>query len=216
MCVFAGSSDGRLPLYRQAAQTLGAVIASRGFGLVYGGASVGLMNAVADGALHHGGEVIGILPQWLETWEVAHHGLSELRIVASMHERKAQMAELADTFVVLPGGIGSLEECFEIWTWSQLSIHQKSIGLLNVAGYYDQLQAFLDHTVKEGFLRDYSPAAAVVAYRSRSFVRRIACPERAQRRQMGANLASLPHCCLPLILELCRLTIFRVPLPPGG
>lgn len=137
----------------EAAQNLGALIASRGFGLVYGGASVGLMNAVANGALQNGGEVIGILPQWLETWEVAHHGLSELRIVASMHERKAQMAELADTFVVLPGGIGSLEECFEIWTWSQLSIHQKSIGLLNVAGYYDQLQAFLDHTVKEGFLR---------------------------------------------------------------
>ncbi|XOV82253.1 MAG: TIGR00730 family Rossman fold protein [bacterium] len=153
VCVFAGSSEGRLPVYAQAAQNLGRVIARNGFGLVYGGASVGLMNAVAEGALCEGAEVIGILPEWLESWEVAHRGLTELRIVASMHERKAQMAALADTFIVLPGGIGSLEECFEIWTWSQLSIHQKSIGLLNVNGYYDQLQAFMDHTVREGFLR---------------------------------------------------------------
>ena len=154
VCVFAGSSSGRQPVYAEAARALGAVIAGIGFGLVYGGASVGLMNEVAEGALSHGGEVIGILPEWLESWEVAHRGLTELRIVASMHERKAQMAALADTFIVLPGGIGSLEECFEIWTWSQLSIHQKSIGLLNVAGYYDQMQAFLNHTVAEGFLRD--------------------------------------------------------------
>ena len=153
ICVFAGSSPGRLPVYVDSARRLGEAIARRGFGLVYGGASVGLMNAVADGALSCGGNVIGILPQWLEEWEVAHSGLTELRIVSSMHERKAQMADLSDAFVVLPGGIGSLEECFEVWTWSQLGIHQKSIGLLNVAGYYDQLQGFLDHVVAEQFLK---------------------------------------------------------------
>ncbi len=153
ICVFAGSSTGRNPAYLQAAEALGATIAQRGMGLVYGGASVGLMNAVAEGALAGGGQVIGILPQWLQDWEVAHPGLTELRIVSSMHERKAQMADLSDAFVVLPGGIGSLEEWFEVWTWLQLGIHKKPIGLLNVAGYYDQLKVFLDHVVTEGFLR---------------------------------------------------------------
>ena len=153
VCVFAGSSQGRLPAYTQAARQLGSVIAAHGYGLVYGGAEVGLMGAAADGALAEGGSVIGILPEWLADWEVAHDRLTELRIVDSMHERKAQMADLADAFVVLPGGIGSLEECFEIWTWSQLGIHQKSIGLLNVNGYYDQLLGFLDHVVSERFLK---------------------------------------------------------------
>ena len=153
ICVFAGSSAGRDPVYLQAAQALGENIAPRGMGLGDGGASVGLMNAVAEGALASGGQVIGILPQWLQDWEVAHAGLTELRIVSSMHERKAQMADLSDAFVVLPGGIGSLEECFEVWTWSQLGIHKKPIGLLNVAGYYDLLKVFLDHVVKEGFLQ---------------------------------------------------------------
>ena len=153
VCVFAGSSIGRREEYAQAARRLGQVIASNGLGLVYGGASVGLMGAAADGALEQGGRVIGILPEWLESWEVAHENLTELRIVSSMHERKAQMADLSDAFVVLPGGIGSLEECFEIWTWSQLGIHRKSIGLLNICGYYDQLQGFLDHIVAEQFLK---------------------------------------------------------------
>jgi uncharacterized protein (TIGR00730 family) len=153
ICVFAGSSEGRSAAYAQAAQQLGEVIAGQGYGLVYGGAEVGLMGAAADGALSKGGRVIGILPEWLADWEVAHGRLTELRIVDSMHERKAQMADLADAFVVLPGGIGSLEECFEIWTWSQLGIHQKSIGLLNVNGYYDQLMGFLDHVVSERFLK---------------------------------------------------------------
>ena len=153
VCVFAGSSQGRSSAYAEAAQEMGEVIAEQGYGLVYGGAEVGLMGAAADGALSKGGEVIGILPEWLADWEVAHRRLTELRIVDSMHERKAQMADLADAFVVLPGGIGSLEECFEIWTWSQLGIHRKSIGLLNVNGYYDQLLGFLDHVVRENFLR---------------------------------------------------------------
>jgi uncharacterized protein (TIGR00730 family) len=153
VCVFAGSSRGRSNAYAEAARKLGEVIAGQGYGLVYGGAEVGLMGAAADGALSKGGKVIGILPEWLADWEVAHDRLTELRIVDSMHERKAQMADLADAFVVLPGGIGSLEECFEVWTWSQLGIHRKSIGLLNVDGYYDQLLSFLDHVVSENFLR---------------------------------------------------------------
>ena len=153
ICVFAGSSSGRREVYSQAARRLGEVIAGKGYGLVYGGASIGLMNEAAEGALSQGGKVIGILPEWLDKWEVAHSGLTELRIVASMHERKAQMADLSDAFVVLPGGIGSLEECFEIWTWTQLGIHQKSIGLLNIENYYGRLQAFLDHAVEEQFLK---------------------------------------------------------------
>lgn len=139
--------------YADAAFSLGQEIAQRGLGMIYGGASVGLMNETANGALAAGGKVIGILPEWLEQWEVAHDGLTELRIVASMHERKAQMADLSDAFVVLPGGIGSLEECFEVWTWSQLGIHRKPIGLLNVAGYYESLASFLDHIVAEQFLK---------------------------------------------------------------
>jgi len=144
---------GRNPVYADAAFHLGEVIAELGYGLVYGGAAVGLMGAAADGALSKGGRVTGILPVWLEDWEVAHPHLTELRIVNSMHERKAQMADMADAFVVLPGGIGSLEECFEIWTWSQLGIHQKSIGVLNVDGYYAKLLAFLDHVAAERFLK---------------------------------------------------------------
>jgi len=177
ICVFAGSSSGRRAEYAESARRLGEVIAELGYGVVYGGASVGLMNEVAEGALAKSAPVIGILPEWLEKWEVAHHGLTELRIVASMHERKAQMAELSAAFVVLPGGIGSLEECFEVWTWSQLGIHQKSIGLLNVAGYYDGLTQFLDHVVQEQFLKtnhrnmllcDEDPAALVKALLNQS------------------------------------------------
>ena len=154
ICVFAGSSSGRRPEYRQAAAQLGATLARRGLGMVYGGASVGLMGAAADAALAAGGEVIGVLPRWLDRRELAHTGLTELRVVASMHDRKAQMAELSDAFVVLPGGIGSMEECFEVWTWSQLGLHAKALGLLNVAGYYDRLDGFLDMMVEEQFLRD--------------------------------------------------------------
>ena len=153
ICVFCGSSLGAKPAYRKAAEALGREIAERGVGLVYGGASVGLMGVVADASLAAGGEVIGVLPEALAELEIAHDGLTELRIVASMHERKKQMADLSDAFIALPGGIGTLEEAFEIWTWSQLSIHQKPIGLLNVADYYGGLSAFLDHVVDEGFVK---------------------------------------------------------------
>jgi len=153
ICVFAGSSFGARPSYLSAAQSLGRELAQREIGLVYGGASVGLMGAVADAALDAGGRVIGVLPQSIASVEIAHKGLTELRVVASMHERKAQMAELSTGFIVLPGGIGSLEESFEVWTWSQLGIHSKPIGLLNVEGFYDGLEAFLDQMVRELFVK---------------------------------------------------------------
>ena len=153
LCVFCGSSLGGDPAYKRAAAALGAELAAREIGLVYGGASVGLMGVVADAALEAGGEAIGVLPEALADLEIAHEGLSELRIVASMHERKAQMAALSDGFIALPGGIGTLEETFEVWTWSQLSIHAKPVGLLNVNGFYDRLEAFLDHMTAEAFVK---------------------------------------------------------------
>jgi len=153
ICVFAGSSAGARPEYVAAASELGRVLATRGIGLVYGGARVGLMGAVADAVLAGGGSVIGVIPRALVEKEVAHDGLTELRVVGSMHERKALMAELSDGFVALPGGWGTLEEMFEILTWAQLGLHRKPCGLLNVQGYFDQLLSFLDHTVEQGFVR---------------------------------------------------------------
>lgn len=153
VCVFCGSSPGRLPDYRAAAEALGRLIAARELGLVYGGASVGLMGAVADACLAAGGEVIGVIPHALAAREVAHQGLADLRVVGSMHERKALMAELSDAFVALPGGIGTFEELFEVWTWTQLGSHGKPCGFLNVAGFYDPLLGFLDTVVEAGFLK---------------------------------------------------------------
>lgn len=153
ICVFTGSSFGHREAYRLAARQLGAELANREIGLVYGGASVGLMGIVADAALEAGGSVIGVLPKALQDLEVAHHGLTELRIVPSMHERKAQMADLSDAFIVMPGGIGTLEEAFEIWSWLLLGIHAKPIGLLNVDGFFDGLETFLDHIVAEAFVK---------------------------------------------------------------
>jgi uncharacterized protein (TIGR00730 family) len=156
VCVFAGSSDGARHEYRQAAHDLGAALAARRIGVVYGGARVGLMGVVADAALAAGGEVIGVIPSALVAKEIAHTGLTELRVVASMHERKALMADLADAFVALPGGWGTLEEFFEVLTWAQLGLHAKPCGLLNVSGYFDGLLAFCEHAVTEGFVRrDY-------------------------------------------------------------
>lgn len=152
ICVFCGSNPGASPVYMETARALGETLARRGLGLVYGGGKVGLMGAVADGALAAGGEAIGVIPHALVVREVAHQGLTQLRVVDSMHERKALMAELADGFLVLPGGIGTMEEFFEIWTWAQLGLHGKPIGLLDAAGYYAQLQGFLDHAVAERFL----------------------------------------------------------------
>lgn len=152
VCVFCGSSPGARPSYRSAAEALAAAIAKRGLSLVYGGASVGLMGVLADAALAAGARVVGVLPRALDRKEIAHPGLSELRVVDSMHERKAQMAERSDAFVALPGGIGTLEEWFEVLTWSQLGFHAKPCGLLDVDGYFAPLLAMLDRAVHERFV----------------------------------------------------------------
>ena len=154
VCVFCGSSPGARPAHRDAAEALGRVLAAQGRTLVYGGGNVGLMGIIADAALGGGGRVIGVIPQHLVAREVAHTGLTDLRSVNSMHERKQLMADLADTFVLLPGGLGSLEEFFEVWTWGQLGLHGKPYGLLNVDGYFDRLLEFLDHAVAERFVRE--------------------------------------------------------------
>src|SRR5207344_759709 len=156
ICVFAGSSPGARPEYALAAQELGRALVARRLGVVYGGARVGLMGAVADTVLAGGGLVTGVIPEGLVTKEIAHDGLTELRVVASMHERKAMMNDLADGFIALPGGWGTLEEFFEVLTWAQLGLHRKPCGLLNVRGFFDVLLSFVDHSVEERFLqREY-------------------------------------------------------------
>jgi len=162
VCVFCGSSAGANPAYRGAAERLGVALATGGRRLVYGGGDVGLMGVLADAVLVAGGEVVGVIPQHLVNREVAHRRLSDLRIVTSMHERKGLMSDLSDGFVVLPGGIGTLEEFFEIWTWGQLGLHRKPYGLLNVAGYFDPLLRFLDHAVAERFIRPEHRALLLV------------------------------------------------------
>jgi uncharacterized protein (TIGR00730 family) len=152
ICVFCGSSSGARPSYAKAARDLGIALACRGIALVTGGGSVGLMGAVADAALEAGGEAIGVIPETLVARELAHPRLTELRVVRSMHERKATMTELSDAFVTLPGGFGTLDEMCEVLTWTQLGIHAKPCGILNVDGYFDPLLAFLDRAVQEGFL----------------------------------------------------------------
>jgi uncharacterized protein (TIGR00730 family) len=153
ICVFCGSRTGARESYATAARAAGTAIAARGLELVYGGGHVGLMGVVADAALAAGGRVIGIIPTLLAKKEVAHERLSELHVVRTMHERKAMMAELSDAFLILPGGVGTLEEFFEIWTWAQIGEHEKPFGLVNVDGFYNGLLAFLDTSVNEGFLR---------------------------------------------------------------
>lgn len=153
VCVFSGSSSGARPDYENTAVALGRLLADRGIGVVYGGAAVGLMGSVADAALAAGGEVVGVIPEALVAKEIAHPGLTELRVVGSMHERKAAMADLADAFVALPGGLGTLEETFEMLTWTQLGLHGSPVGLLDVCGFFTDLGRFLDHAVAEGFLR---------------------------------------------------------------
>jgi uncharacterized protein (TIGR00730 family) len=152
ICVFCGSSTGRGSTYVDAARQLGRTLAARRIGLVYGGASVGTMGVIADMVLDAGGEVFGVIPRSLVDREIAHSNLTRLDIVDGMHERKARMAELADGFVALPGGAGTLEELFEVWTWAQLGLHDKPIGLLDVAGYFDALLELTGHMVAEGFL----------------------------------------------------------------
>ncbi|MFI9811523.1 LOG family protein [Saccharothrix variisporea] len=152
VCVFCGSSSGR-ERHLEVARQVGARLAELGVEVVYGGGRVGTMGALADGALAAGGSVFGVIPRSLVELEVAHHGLTELHVVETMHERKARMAELADAFVTLPGGAGTLEEMFEVWTWAQLGLHAKPLGLLDVDGYYGHLLKMVDHMVEEGFLK---------------------------------------------------------------
>lgn len=153
VCVFAGSSAGSQPEYRAVAEELGRVLAARQIGLIYGGARVGLMGVVADAVLASRGRVTGVIPAALVAKEVAHNGLADLRVVGSMHERKSVMADLADAFIALPGGWGTLEEFFEVLTWGQLGLHQKPCGLLNARGYFDGLLSFVGHSIEEGFVR---------------------------------------------------------------
>ena len=153
VCVFAGSSHGVRPAYRAAAAALGTAVGVRRWGLVYGGAQVGLMGVVADAVLAAGGEVIGVLPTALDTTELAHGDLTALHVVDGMHQRKAMMADLADGFVALPGGLGTFDELFEIITWAQLELHAKPVVLFNADGYFDPLLALVDHAVREGFVR---------------------------------------------------------------
>ncbi|QRE74646.1 TIGR00730 family Rossman fold protein [Methylobacterium aquaticum] len=173
LCVFCGSSDGARPLYREAATALGRHFAESGIELVYGGGKVGLMGAVADGALAAGGRVTGIMPKALVEKETAHLGLTDLRVVASMHERKALMAELADGFVALPGGLGTFEEMFEIWTWAQLGYHRKPLAVFNAGGFFDGLLGFLDSVVAEGFVREPHRAMLIVGTEPADLVARI-------------------------------------------
>jgi uncharacterized protein (TIGR00730 family) len=162
ICVYCGSRQGALPAYADAARAFGTLIGRAGHGLVYGGGNVGLMGAVADAVLAAGGPVIGVIPEALVQREVGHQGLSEQHVVPDMHVRKRMMAERADAFVALPGGIGTLEELYEVWTWRQLGYHDKPVGLLNVRGFYDALLTFMDHTVAEGFLDPAQRAMPIV------------------------------------------------------
>jgi uncharacterized protein (TIGR00730 family) len=175
VCVFCGSSAGSRSEYAQVAAATGEAIARRGLGLVYGGGHVGLMGIVADAALRSGGEVIGVITEALRDREVAHEDLPQLFVVRTMHERKAKMAELSDAFLVLPGGIGTMEEFFEVWTWGQLGEHRKPVGLVNVAGYFDGLIEFIGHMEVEEFLKSkhremlivrHTPSAVLDAFAS--------------------------------------------------
>jgi len=153
VCVFLGSNPGTSPAYAQAAETLGGLLAQRGVTLVYGGAKNGLMGILAKSVVDAGGRVAGVLPGFLKAKELAFEGLTEMYEVESMHERKAKMAELSDGFIAMPGGLGTLEEIFEVATWGQLGLHAKPVGFYNVQGYYDKLAGFLDHMVEQGFLK---------------------------------------------------------------
>ena len=162
LCVFCGSSPGARPEYRDAARALGEILASRRIRLVYGGGHVGLMGVLADAVLAHGGDVVGVITDGLQAREIGHTAVPDLRVVATMHERKALMASLSDAFVALPGGAGTLDEFFEAWTWTQLGIHRKPVGVLNVAGYFNSLIAFLTHAVDQRFIHAEHWDAVVV------------------------------------------------------
>jgi uncharacterized protein (TIGR00730 family) len=173
VCVFCGSSPGARPAYAEVTADLARVLAAEGLGLVYGGAGVGLMATLADTVLDEGGEVIGVIPRALVEKEIAHSGVSDLRVVDSMHERKALMADLSDAFVALPGGLGTLEELLEIFTWAQLGLHHKPCALLDVEGYYAGLADFLAHAVEERFLREEHRAMLIVEREPRALIDRL-------------------------------------------
>jgi uncharacterized protein (TIGR00730 family) len=174
VCVYCGSRFGASPSFQSQAQALGRAIAARGWRLVYGGGNVGLMGATADAALQAGGEVVGVIPERLMNREVGHRGLTELHVVQTMHERKRVMAELADSFVALPGGIGTLEELFEVWTWRHLGYHDQPIGLLNVEGFYDPLLGFMRHTREAGFIDELQQAMLTISANPEELLDRLA------------------------------------------
>ncbi|MFP4519232.1 MAG: TIGR00730 family Rossman fold protein [Oceanicaulis sp.] len=189
ICVYCGSNTGAAAEYRSAAKAMGEALAARGIKLVYGGGQVGLMGVLADACVDAGGEVIGVIPDFLHQKEIAHPRVQDMRIVTSMHERKLMMAEESDAFIAMPGGLGTMEELFEVWTWSQLGRHEKPVGVLNVNGYYDGLMDFLDHMRGEGFVEAKhrgmlkcaeTPDAIVDALEAYEFPGMIATLERAQ------------------------------------
>ncbi len=173
ICVYCGSSPGKNPVYIETAKTLARSMVAQDIGLVYGGAGIGIMGALADAVLAAGGRVTGVIPQMLVDKEVAHQGLSELHVVKSMHERKTLMAELSDGFIALPGGLGTLEELFEILTWALLGIHRKPCAVLNVCNYYDKLSAFLDHAAAEGFIKPGQRSLLIVSDRTEQLLERM-------------------------------------------
>ncbi len=182
ICVFCGSNPGVASIYVDAARKLGRILAKRKIGLVYGGASVGIMGELADAVLEEGGEVIGVIPSMMVEKEVAHGGLTDLRIVASMHERKALMAKLSDGFIALPGGLGTLEELFEVITWRMLGMHGKPCGLLNIGNYYDKLIGFLNFAVTEKFIMPQYRAMIQVDEDPEALLDRIESYEASSRR----------------------------------
>ncbi len=192
ICVFCGASSGRSPAYADAARAFGAALAGRGLGLVYGGGRVGLMGAVADAALAAGGEVIGVIPQELVDRELAHDGLTELRVVGSLHERKALMAELSDAFVALPGGFGTLDELMEQLTWSQLGLHDKPIGLYDVEEYWRPLIALARHAMETGFIRESDLGAIAVGEEPEGLLDRLQAMTREPRPRPKWSPAPLP------------------------
>jgi uncharacterized protein (TIGR00730 family) len=173
VCVFCGSSPGARPAYAEAAAEMGRLLASEGIGVVYGGGQVGLMGVLADAVLAARGEIVGVIPQALVDREIGHPGVANMRVVGSMHERKALMADLADAFVALPGGLGTLEELFEVYTWAQLGLHRKPCGLLDVEDYYAGIADFLTHAVEERFLPEQHRAMLLVEQQPRELLERI-------------------------------------------
>ncbi|HXH03283.1 MAG TPA: TIGR00730 family Rossman fold protein [Candidatus Competibacteraceae bacterium] len=185
ICVYCGANTGHDPRYTAAARALGRTLAEHGLGLVYGGGRVGLMGVVADAALAAGGEVIGVIPELLMRKEVGHRDITELYEVATMHERKALMVELADAFIALPGGLGTLDELFEILTWGQLGLHGKPVGLLNVNGFFDGLKSYLDHAMGQGFIKPAHRAMLLEAEEPAALLERFAAYRAPQLGKWG-------------------------------